>query len=221
MSNTYFNPFYGTGWADSPSTATPITAASLTNYDTGMNAIQGINANGPAAQGYAGWTYDPHILPAGIAGVAIPNAGVAFLWKVPVAVPVSVTTIRSYLVTAGVTLTTAQNFAGLIDSTGTKIATTADQTSAWGGATGVIDMTLTGGPFTIQPPFCWITIVFNGTTGPSFARTTNLSASFANGKLTAANSKYGSILTGQNSIPASITPGSITQTSQTYWGAIW
>ncbi len=216
-----YTPFYGGGWQDSPSTSTPITAASLTNFDTGIQGLQAINATGPSEQGYVGWTFNPHVLPAAIAGVAIPTAAVVWLWKVPIAVATPVTTIRSYLVTAGATLTSGQNFAGLIDSTGSKIATTADQTTNWTGATGILDMTLTAGPFTVNPPFCWIAIVFNGTTGPSFARANNLSAAFANGKLSAANTKYGSILTGQTSIPTSITPSSISQNPQTYWGAIW
>jgi hypothetical protein len=216
-----YTPTYPGGWVDSPSTTTPITAAALTNMDNGILGVQAVNPSGPSELGFAAWTYNPLLLINTPTGVALPTAGVVFLWKMTVAAAVSVTNIRVNMITAGATLTTGQNFAGLIDSTGAKIATTGDMTTTWTGATGLIDMPLTSGPFTVNPPFCWAAFVFNGTTGPSFMRTTNISAAYANGKLTAANTKYGSILTGQTAIPASITPASISTNPQTYWAAIW
>jgi hypothetical protein len=130
------------------------------------------------------------------------------------------TNIRYWITAAGGTLTAAQNFVGLYNSAGTKLAASADQTTNFG-TTGLIDAAMVSGPITVTPPFVWVAVLTNGTTGPSFLKAANQTAPWANGKLAVASSAYGTILSGQTSLPASITPGSIAQASQEYWAAIW
>jgi len=101
--------------------------------------------------------------------------------------------------------------------------TSADQTSAWntGGTTSVIDAPLSGGPFTVGPGFVWIAILYNGTTGPSFLRAGNTTASLSNGKLAASASRYGAVGSGNTSLPTSFTPTSITQLACEYWTGLY
>lgn len=179
------------------------------------------NTPQPSDVGYVGWTYDSAMLPNNPTGVALPNGGVLFCWKVPIRSAQSFSNVRTYLVTAGSGLTTGECFIGVISSAGALLATSADMTSAWEGATGILDAAMTAAAIA-TPPFVWIVALFNGTTGPSFARTNNASAALANGKLTAAVARYATILTAQTSLPSGgITPGNLNLTSDQYWGAIW
>jgi hypothetical protein len=75
---------------------------------------------------------------------------------------------------------------------------------------------------TVSGAFCWVALVYNGTTGPAFSRTSNITAAWANGKLAAANSRYGSILSSvTSSTPGNFTPSSITQLAVEFWAALY
>lgn len=173
----------------------------------------------PEDLSYAGWSFDP--APLGTAaGTALTTAGVVYLVKIPVRMGKNVSTLRVHIVTAGGTLTAGQCFAGLYSASGSKICATADQATAWAG-TGNLDMTLSSGPFLIQPPFVWAAFLFNGTTGPAFLRGNTTSFNVANGNTSAAYTRFGSILTGQTALPGSITPASIARIGTTYWAAVF
>ncbi len=178
----------------------------------------------PADVGFVGWTYDAASLPNNPTGVALPNGGVEFCWKVPIRTAQAFTNVRTLLVTLGSGLTTGENFIGVVSSAGVLIASSADMTAAWntGGTTGVLDapMSTPAGPWLATPPFVWIVAVFNGTTGPSFARTNNFSAALANGKAAATALRYATVLTGQTTL-AGFTPSAMAATSDMYWGAVW
>src|SRR5580692_9639706 len=94
---------------------------------------------------------------------------------------VSTTGFRLYMTANGNTLTSAENWGYLYNSAGTFIAATADQTTPWtSGSTGAnLDANWASGPFTVSGAFCWIGLVYNGTTGPAFLRGSNLTAALA------------------------------------------
>ena len=120
---------------------------------------------------------------------------------------------------SGTLLTAAQNFAGLYNSAGTLIGTSADQSAAWTTA-GVYTTPLAGGPFSLPAGFYWVACLSNSTgTPPSLIRTTNLTAGFANQGLTAAQSRYATNGTG-TTLPGSITPASNVQVVNQYWAAL-
>lgn len=175
----------------------------------------------PADLAYLGWTFDGAA--ASSATTLTATSGNLSVWKIPIRQQISVTGIRVYLATAGGTLTAAENFIGLYSSTGAQIGTSADQTANWGGTGVVVDANLTGGPFLVQPPFAWVVLLWNGTTAPSFERGITLTNGYANGKLTAATSRYGTYTAGGpfTSLPGSITPASITQDNKEFWAALF
>lgn len=175
----------------------------------------------PADMGYSGWTYDTVDITTS-AGSILSTAGVLYLSKIPLRAAEPVSNIDIYLQTAGVTLTASQCFAGIYDSTGALVATSADQSTAWVGSAGRLTMALAGAaPFTVDPPFVWVALVFNGTTGPKFAVSAASSNALANGQTTAAATRYGSVSSGNTALPASFTPASISKVSAQWWAAVW
>jgi hypothetical protein len=120
--------------------------------------------------------------------------------------------------TVGATATAGQNFVGLYDSLGARLATTgvdADITTANVKTTTITSQTLTGGSN------YWVGFVFNAGTPPTLARAVGGSAasSMANLGLTAANYRFAVNGTTQTSLPISITPASNLQ-GVTWWVAV-
>jgi hypothetical protein len=75
-----------------------------------------------------------------------------------------------YVVTAGSSLTSGQNFAALYDSSKNLVGITADQATAWG-TTGEKVMALTT-PYVVTAPGLFKGAMWSvGTTPPAFART--------------------------------------------------
>ena len=169
----------------------------------------------PSDVGWLAWNYDP----AGVVNNStIPTGGVQLI-GVQVRAAVSCTNVIVVVNTGGSVLTSGQNFAGLYNSAGTLIGTSADQTTAWA-STGLMTMALTGGPFALPAGLYWVSLLSNGTTSPAFGRNVNNVAGLVNGTNAAATSRYGSILSGQHSLPGSITPASITAQGVGFWAAL-
>jgi len=183
----------------------------------------------PEDLGLAAWSYDPAVASGtgtkmGTTGTA--GAGVLQLIKIPLRAAKTITNVRLYLSAAGSGLTSNQNYVGVYSASGALFATSGGQASKWNnGPAGIVDAALQGGPFTVGGPgsggFIWVAILWNGTTAPTFLRTGNLDPGCANGTLSAAQSRYGSVLSGLTSLPASVTPSSITQLACELWAAIW
>lgn len=172
----------------------------------------------PSDVGWLAWNYDPALI---VNSSTLPSLGGIVLIGVNVRSPVSCTNVITVVSTAGGTLTASENFAGLYNSAGTLIGTSADQTTAWGSAgAGLKTMALAGGPFTLPAGMYWVALVANGTTSPAFGRNVNNVAGLVNGANSAATSRYGGILSGQTSLPGSITPSSITQQGVGFWAAL-
>ena len=77
-----------------------------------------------------------------------------------------ITNIVLNVTTAGATLTSGQNFAGIYQN-GTLLGTTADQSTAWA-STGVVTAALAT-PVYVSQGLIYVAVVSNGTTKPTFA----------------------------------------------------
>lgn len=165
----------------------------------------------PADFGLLEWNYDP-LLAGG--GTVMPTAGTGYILGVEVREPRLVTNLNMYLVSSGGTLTANECFAVLYNSSGTKIAATADQSSAWGsGSPKWVSMALVGGPYTLQPGFYAVQVFFNGTTGPSFLRAgLSGTAGAADPLVAAAAFTFAVNGTGLTAPPASVTLSSNSHT---------
>jgi hypothetical protein len=175
-----------------------------------------------ADAGYLAWNFDVGASLASGAGQALGNS-VITLNRVNLRTAASVTNVVVYLGTLGSGLTSGQNFAGLYNSSGTLIGTSADQTTTWntGGSGGLKTIPLTGGPFACPAGFYWVALLSNESAGTpaAFGRAGNLSSTLQNAGLSAATLRWCTNGTG-TSLPSTITPSSNSANSSAYWAAL-
>jgi hypothetical protein len=170
----------------------------------------------PEELSYKAFNYDP-LLGSTSTGQA---SGVPLLARVKVRKAIPVTNLHVYINTAGGTLTSSQNLAGLYSISGgtaTKMDVSGDQTTAWG-STGAKTMALAGGAQTIQPGDYIVALLSVGTTSAKFAKTSAVAnAQFTNGLLGASGARFVTNGTGATALPATFTLSSNTTTSDSVW----
>jgi hypothetical protein len=169
---------------------------------------------GPRDHGLMAWAYDPM---AAINSTVLTN-GTVYLVRVPIASGGSATKVYWHVATIAVTPTASQNYVGVYDSTGARLATTnvdADITS-----TGLKTTTIASTGLTTGAAY-WLAFVFNSATPPALARTSGLAGAggLINVGLTAATYRFATDGTGQTSLPASFTPSSNAQ-GLPLWAAV-
>ena len=173
----------------------------------------------PADYGFITWTYDPLLASA---TSATSTAGQVYLMRINLRAASSVTNIIMGVTGIGSGLTSGKNFAGIYSSSGSLVAQTADMTTLWTTpGNGQITMPLSGGPYALNAGWYWITMLFNGTTSPSWIKATNnLSPPNIPDFMGAAAARYATLTTtGQTSLPASFTPASATTLNIAPWWA--
>lgn len=139
----------------------------------------------PQNYGWLGWTYDP----AGATAGSIPGtAGRVEFATINLDSAASITNVILTLGVAGSGLTASQCLAGLFQG-GTLLGVTADQSANWVGALGIQTMALTGGPFAVTAGSIQVGFFYNGTTGPTFSRGSNISTN--NAALAGVNARFG------------------------------
>lgn len=162
------------------------------------------------------WSYDPAVTSNSTAVAS----GTVQLIKIVLRRAATISNLYAQVNTAGGTLTSGQNFAGLYSASGTLLSATADQTTAWG-STGMKTMALTT-PQTVLPGYYYVALLSNGTTGPAFARGNGLSgaANAINLGLAASTARFATGPTAQTSLPSSITMSSNSLAGVPYWVAV-
>lgn len=191
----------------------------FTNLDTRLTAVEG--TVGPGDQTIDGWSFDPgtnlatSVLPtATITWIKIPTRASAFT-------TIMISNIAIGVATAGSGLTVGQNFAGIYDSTGTLLGTTADQTAAWQVAQ-FLDMPLTAPVNITTNTYVYVALLCRGTTGPTLIRGSNLAigAGLVNWNTTTTTARYATLATAATSLPASVTLSTRTQGAIAWWAGI-
>lgn len=171
----------------------------------------GPNPN-PSDQNLKAWSYDPGLQTSS----TTLTSGLVYLIRMPLAQPQWITNILIEVMAAGTGLTSGQNFVGLYSSGGTLIATSADQTSAWG-STGLKSAALTGAPYYEQGGFVYAAVLSTGTTPITVGRATVQGSATVNAGLTAAASRYATGPSGQTSLPGAITMSTLTPIATAIW----
>jgi hypothetical protein len=169
----------------------------------------------PSDCGLIAWTFDPRYI---YSENALTSLGTGDVWLTKIIVRQAATVSDIVLavgnsVTSG--LTTGENFAGLYNSSGSLVAVTADQTSNWttsGNANTSLAMSLTvQSGFTLSPLPAgdyWVGLLANGTGGPAVCLG-SANSSMVNFGVTASTATAGFKSGAGTSMPASITPSSI------------
>ncbi len=168
----------------------------------------------PSDHNLKAWTFDPALAQS----TSAPATGVLQLGKIKLGAAASVTNIIASVTTVGSGLTSGQNFAGLYNSSGTRIATTADQTSSWAGGTGAKTMALSGGPYTLAAGSYYGALLSVGTTPATFQTGHATSSSTLNIGLTIG--RYLTSGSGLTSLPSSVTLASASASFRAWWFAL-
>lgn len=159
------------------------------------------------------WAYDIASISASV-GL---SSGVIFLTRLRLPYAIPATNIVLDLATAGSGLTAGSNVAGLYDTAGNRLAQTADQSTAWA-SSGTKTMALTSS-VGLAAGHVYVALLSVGTTPISVRRCVTNSALASLG-LSGAQLRWGTLLTGQTSLPATLTLSSMSATSTTTWVGI-
>jgi hypothetical protein len=185
--------------------------------DHDVDGTHSFNTFTAADHGLLAWNYDPALISSTLTTV---TAGVVWLSRINVRYSMSVFNVIIETGTNGAGLTAGQNFAGLYNSAGTRVAVTADQTTPWATA-GLQTMALASGPFTLSTGYYWVAVLQNfSTTSISLARGGNGMTAAFNAGLTVSTARAAQNGSGATALPASITPSSNTFTSSPFWCAL-
>jgi hypothetical protein len=136
--------------------------------------------------------------------------------KVPAAGPC--TSIAVGVQAVGSSLTAGQCFAALFYSSGILLAQSVDQTTNWGG-TGQKNATLDGGPYFLHAGEYYVGLWYNGTTGPTLHRASNIVGSSINNGRAAPNFIVATANTGLTTA-APTTIGTQTSALAHWWVAL-
>lgn len=184
-----------------------------TAMDSRVTTLERVDTFTPADHALIGWNFDP----AAATGSTALTAGVLYLHRVILRKAATVTNLIAAVTTSGSTLTAGQNLAGLYDANGNLLASTADQSSAWT-STGIKTMALTVAQALAAGTY-YVGLLSNGTTPPTFARGSILSASMVNVGLTVATGRFTTYGTTQTSLPT-VTMSSAAFSANAYWVAL-
>lgn len=186
------------------------------NWHTPLNACLGELQNaigiGPEDHGLVSWAYPV----SQVSASAVGTSGTVRMTRLPtIAVTTTITSLAVHIATAPTTPTAGQNFVGLYDSTGARVAVSADATAAF---TTVGDkvVALTA-PYVAAPGTYWVGLLANAATPPAFSHSSSLATTAANFNTTAATAQFTSGPAGQTTLPVSITMASRTLSANTMW----
>ena len=184
--------------------------------DGGSYSLTPANNFVPNDHGLSAWSYDPSM----VTNASSTVSGTVYLTKINIRSTQSLNTIYYSLTAAASGVTANQNFLGLYNSSGTRVAVTAaGGIDAGLTSSGVLTGTLTS-TYVAAPGTYWVAFVNNATTPAQLGRASGFSAT-PNANLAASAYRFAVNGTSQTSLPASITPGSNTLTGMfTFWAAV-
>lgn len=196
----------------------------MSTLNTGLDARANLllDADLPSEQGLLAWTYDPsmagHVTAQSNAGVA----GRITLVRIMIRRQITWSNIWIGLAGADGAASLSNCYLGVYDSTGTLKGVTADiSSSLTSGATPKALALAT--PFTATPGAYFIALLLGGTwTTNTFTLKSSGAGISVNANLSAPNLRYSNMLTGQTSLPSSLTlANQATSIITTGWGSQW
>jgi polygalacturonase len=212
---------FGSGGALATDTIAPILTINGLSPDTSGNIVIATGGGAglddlPYVHNFQAVNFDPWAVSSSTAF----TTGVIYLCKVHVAVAGTITNIVYTVGTVGNTLTSAQNFVGLYDSTGAKVGVSADQTTNFGSASLTVPKTAAlVTPYSASAGTYYVAYLTNGTTGVAIGR------SGASGPINAGTNatvgwRWGQYSSGNTALPSQITLSAITAATLPVWVAL-
>lgn len=201
-----YTPYFPAIAIGSLAWGTPLNAA-IANLDR-------VQTSTATDQGLINWNFDPAT---NIVATTV-TSGTVNMAKIWIRQPVTINNVAVGVGTAGVTLTANQNFAGLYDTAGNRLAVTADQSVNWASTGGKV-MALTA-PVAVNPGAYYVAVLSNAATTPAFVRGSAVVSSIANINLTATDGRFTTGPAAQTTLPVSITMAARTLTGNALWVAV-
>ncbi len=170
----------------------------------------------PSDFGYLSWNYDPVMA----GGGSQPANGVLQMTSLYIPQTVSVSNVIVGVTIVGSGFTASQNFAGLYNSSGTLIDTTADQSTNWSSVGPKVMPLATS--HSLSPGTYHVAMLVNATTRPSFHRTGSFAGlgSIVNQGLTATTYRFATSGSALTSLPSSVTMSGRSVSDTTWWVAV-
>lgn len=199
----------------------------ITTFNTGNAMPAGLlqyplsTANNPTAmpadQGLITWTHDPATCRS--TGDNI-TSGTIYLCKVKIVDRATVVSnVLLSILNTPTSMTSGQNFVGLYDSSGNRLAVSADQSANWTSA-GLKTVALTS-PQTLAVGSYYVAILMVSTgTVPQLLQGNGASASALNAGLTVGTARFINTAAGNTSLPSSITLASQSTNAGSRWVAL-
>ena len=158
----------------------------------------------PDAHNLVAWTYDPITA---VNSIEL-TGGTIYLAKLHIPRTTAVTKLYWWMAVAGASPVARQNFGGLYDSAGTRLAT-ADADATVTATAGLQTLTLSSTTLTANT-FVWAALVFNATTRPTvmYGSGATGASSVCNVGLEAATYRFATNGTSQTTLPSTRTPAS-------------
>jgi hypothetical protein len=178
-------------------------------------AVPALGAFAPTDYGYIAWSGDP-IKSYGITTTLV--AGEAYLTLLPIRQAVTITNVIFAINTAGATLTSGQNFAGLFDFSGNLLSATADQSTAWQSA-GVKVMALTVAQ-SVAAGLYYVGWFSTGTTLPKLFYDASANGSVGAANLISSHPRAVIDATHTGLTTAFHTPVTLTSSATPFWAAV-
>lgn len=175
-------------------------------------ALSGFN---PTDHGLVAWNYDPS---QGSASGA-PVSGTVRMVRMPAIVqPTTVNGVALHVATGSVTPVAGQNFVGLYDSAGTRVAVSAAITTQFNtsDADAIVPFTA---PYVAAAGVYYAAVLVVAATPAAFTASSN-AGSDGNFNLTAATGRFTNGPAAQTSLPASIVMASRTLSAQSTWAGL-
>lgn len=212
-SNTFFLQSENLGTATG-TTASP-TRPSVYSHSTPvcLDVInQALGMQQPRSHGAIAWTGDPASVSTGQAG----TAGTVYLARVDVPRTVTATKLYWGINTAGSGVTAGQNFVGLYNTAGTRLANVGIDARIT--TTGLFTETISAA---LTPGVYWVAWVINATGMPQIYRHASfLTATLLTFNQGTTNFRWATNATTQTSLPSPLTVGSNTASMFSYFAAI-
>lgn len=174
--------------------------------------LAGMTATTPTDVGYKSWNYDP----VSAVNTSAPSSGVLYLMRLQIRNTDTVTKVwMAVASSAGIALTSGQNFLGLYNSTGALVRSTADLTATLS-ASGEQGYNLASAA-SVTPGFYWVGLLLNGTTMPTFVRASGAVQGLGNGPSATATKRFAQYGTGLTALPSALTLANLTNPVLTFW----
>jgi hypothetical protein len=165
--------------------------------------LQLTNTPWPGDQNLIAWAYDPALAH----NASLLVNGTIYLSAIQIRRAATIRNLLWWITTSGAVPTSAQNFVGLYDYAGTRLATVNVDASVAGAD---LITTALATPLTVFPGTYWVGMVFNAGTAPSVARATGQSGAptACNAGLPTAKLRFCTNATSQTTLPATVAPAS-------------